>query len=145
MLTIFINKILFICNKLTKPTLPNITKYRYPIHIKKLLNKFPHLHNIICDENSRMNCRLPILMLISKYKNILRNIILIWNLRFYLPIITLFKKKFINMKLHSSPLYNAIENSISSSDFDKASCLSHQYSYVFNKSYNINIGYINLL
>ena len=32
MLTIFINKLLFICNKHTP--LPNITKYRYPIHIK---------------------------------------------------------------------------------------------------------------
>ena len=51
--------------------------------------------------------------------------------------------KFINKKLHSSnvisPLYNEIDNSISSSDFDKASCLSHQYSSVFNKSSNINI------
>ena len=32
MLTIFINKLLFICNKHTP--LPKITKYRYPIHIK---------------------------------------------------------------------------------------------------------------
>ena len=56
MLTIFINKLLFICNKHTP--LPNITKYRYPIHIKKLLNKCRHLHNIICDENSRKNWRL---------------------------------------------------------------------------------------
>ena len=51
--------------------------------------------------------------------------------------------KFINKKLHSSNfisyLYNEIDNSISSSDVDKASCLSHQYSSVFNKSYNINI------
>ena len=51
--------------------------------------------------------------------------------------------KFVNKKLHSSnfisPLYNEIDNLISSSDVDKASCLSHQYSSVFNKSYNINI------
>ena len=53
MLTIFINKLLFTCNKHTH--LPNITKYRYPIHIKKLLNKCRHLHNIIFDENSRNN------------------------------------------------------------------------------------------
>ena len=37
MLTIFINKLLFICNKHTP--LLNITNYRFPIHIKRLLNK----------------------------------------------------------------------------------------------------------
>ena len=56
--------------------------------------------------------------------------------------------KFDNKKLHSSnfisPLYNEINNSISSSDFDKASCLSHQYSSVFNKSYNINIPILSI-
>ena len=56
MLTIFISKLVFICNKHIH--LPNITKYRFPIHIKRLLNKGRHLHNIICKENSRMNCRL---------------------------------------------------------------------------------------
>ena len=44
-----------------------------------------------------------------------------------------------------SPLYNEIDNSISSSDFEKASCLSHQYSFtVFNKSYNINIPILSI-
>ena len=56
--------------------------------------------------------------------------------------------KFINKKLHSynciSPLYDEIDNSISSSDFDKASCLSHQYSYVFNKMSNINIPILSI-
>ena len=56
--------------------------------------------------------------------------------------------KFINKKLHSSnfisPLYIEIDNSILSSDFDNASCLSYQYSYVFNKSYNINIHMLSI-
>ena len=43
MITIFINKLLFICNT----PLPNIKKYRYPIHIKKILNKCRHLHKIM--------------------------------------------------------------------------------------------------
>ena len=142
MLTIFINKLLFICNKHTP--LPNITKYRYPIHIKKLLNKCRHLHNIICDENSRMNWRLAQLYVdikIKKYNIDLESKVLSSNNKstFY---------KFINKKLHSSnfisPLYNEIDNSISSSDFDKASCLSHQYSSVFNKSYNINIPILSI-
>ena len=53
-----------------------------------------------------------------------------------------------NKKLHSSnvisTLYNEFDNSILSFDFDKASCLSHQYSYVFNKSYNINITILSI-
>ena len=137
MLTIFINNLLFICNKLTP--LPKITKYRYHIHINKLLNKCRHLHNIICDENIRKNWRLVQLdvdIKIKKYNIDLESKVLSSNNKsiFY---------KFINKKLHSSncisPLYNEIDNSISSFDFYNASCLLHQYSYVFNKSSNINI------
>ena len=78
----------------------------------------------------------------------LLNIIFIWNLRFYLPIINPF---FINSLIRNynssnciSSLYNEIDNSISSFDFDKASCLSHQYNYVFNKISNINIPILSI-
>ena len=70
--TIFINKLLFICNK--HIPLPNITKYRYHdmhIRITKLLNKCRYRHNIICDENSRVNWRLASLLFISKFRNII--------------------------------------------------------------------------
>ena len=88
------------CNKHT--TLPKITKYRYPIHIKKLLNKCRYLHNIMCDENSRMNWRLAQLdvdIKIKKYNIDLESKVLSSNNKsiFY---------KFINKKLHCvSPLY----------------------------------------
>ena len=98
----------------------------------------------MCDENSRTNWRLAQLdvdIKIKKYNIDLESKVLSSNDKsiFY---------KFINKKLHSSnfisPLYNEIDNSITSSDFYKASCLSHQYNYVFNKSYYINIPILSI-
>ena len=75
--------------------------YKYPLHIKKVLNKCRHLHNIICDENSRKNLRLAQLdvdIKIIKYNIDLESKVLSSNNKsiFY---------KFINKKFQFIKLY----------------------------------------
>ena len=96
MLSICIEKLLLICNTRNPPT--KFRKYRYPIHLKIVMNKFRYLHNIIYDNTPRLNWRKAQLNFETKFKE--------YNLDKEANVLSSDNKatfyKYLNNKLHST-------------------------------------------
>ena len=128
----FTTNLLRICEIHTPKS--TIFKFRYPIHLKKLLNKCRRLHGKINDEHSRKIWR----QIQDKFNDELKT----YNLNNELDCLYSGNKRdfynHINRQLkfrkNMSPLKCPNNNVILTSDIDKANCLSNQFYSVFNIS-----------
>ena len=109
--------------------------YKYPLSIKKLLNKCRVLHRNIIDTDTHNVWRYNQYLLSDKIKQ--------YNIEVEHKMLSSNKKSsfynYINTKLNNKnlipPLRNRVDhNIIYTNDFDKADCLSDQFSSVFLKS-----------
>ena len=133
------NLLITICNNYSP--LYSHKKYKFPIHLKILLNKCRHLHKNINNSIGYVKwrkCQSEFDILLEQYFIDKENLVLNSNNKslFY---------KYLNDKLHTSnsisPLLCSITNNIVTSD---AVCLSRQFSSVFinNNITSINFPFI---
>ena len=142
MLNNFSNLLIKIYNNYSP--LYSYTKYKFPIHLKILLNKCIHLHTNINNSIGYVKwrkCQSEFDILLKQYFIDKENLVLNSNNKslFYM---------YLNDKLHTSnsisPLLCSITNNIVTSDDEKAVCLSRQFSSVFinNNSTSVNFPFI---
>ena len=114
----------------------SIKIYKYPLPIKKLLNKYRVLHINIFDTDTHNIWRYNQSLLSDKIKK--------YNIYVEHKMLSSNKKSsfynYINTKLNNKnitpPLRNRVDNNIIyTNDFDKTDCLSEQFSSVFLKSH----------
>ena len=139
MLNNFSNLLIKICNNYSP--LYSLKKiYKFPIHLKILLNKCRHLHKNINNSIGYVKWRKyqsEFDILLKQYFIDKENVVLNSNNKslFY---------KYLNDKFHTSnsisPLLCSITNNIVTSDDEKAVCLSRQFNSVFinNNSTSVN-------